>query len=115
MANKKQTDGEIEQDLEDKNQVVISPEDVKECEKFFKFFEIPIHNELEQAFKNFIEAPTYQNQHELKFELSEILVRSQHPVFKDEVFAQVIPEVTAANEELAFSRNFEKAISDEDK
>lgn len=99
-------------DIEDKAQVVVSPEDVKECAKFFQFFEIPIHEGLKLAFEAFIANPTYTNQCELRFQLSEIIAKSTHPVFEDEVFKQVKSEVSEVNEELAFQRQLEKHISE---
>lgn len=98
-------------DLEDKNQVVITPEDVAECAKFFKFFEIPTHPELTKALEAFQKDPTFFNQNELKFQLSEIITKSDHPVFADEVFAQVKPECAEVNENLAFERELEKQLT----
>lgn len=98
-------------DIEDKNQVVISPEDVQECSKFFQFFEIPIHDGLKLAFEAFIKEPTYANQCELRFQLSEIIAKSDHPVFQDEVFKQVLPETREVNEELSFQRQLEAHIT----
>lgn len=112
MSNK----NDITSDLEDKNQVVITPEDVQECARFFQFFEIPVFAELQSALDNFIRDPTLYHQNELKFQLSEIIVKSEHPVFKDEVFAQVRPETAEVNEELLFERQLEKQLtSDADK
>lgn len=98
-------------DLEDKNRVVITPEDCQECAKFFQFFEIPTSDELKAAFENFQKDPTLFNQDELKFQLSEIIAKSPHPVFSDEVFAQVRPETQAVNEELEFARRLEEHIT----
>lgn len=103
-------------DLENKNQVVITPEDVEECSKFFKFFEIPVPAPLQSAIDNFCKDPTLSNQTELKFQLSEIITKSTHPVFQDEVFAQVRPETAQVNDEMIFERQFhEQLVSDPDK
>jgi len=96
MADKNEMTG----DLENKNLVVISPEDVQECSKFFQFFEIPVPTPLQSAIDSFVKDPTLQNQNELKFQLSDIIKNSTHPVFQDEVFAQVKPENAIANDEM---------------
>lgn len=101
-------------DLEDKNLVVITPEDCQECAKFFQFFEIPVPERLKEAFESFQKDPTFMNQDKLKFWLSEVISKSEHAVFKDEVFAQVRPETQEVNEELSFSRNLEDHIASDD-
>lgn len=101
-------------DFEDKKQVAITPEDVQECEKFFKFFEIPVPEGLDKAFKNFISEPNIQNQNELKFQLADIITERKHPVWNDEVFTQIHPEVSEARDALAFERDFETAITSSD-
>lgn len=105
-------------DLENRNLVVITPEDVEECAKFFKFFEIPVPDALQKAISSFCSEPNLQNQNELKFQLSDIIMRSTHPVFQDEVFAQVKPENALANDELVFERQMEAQLTgsaDDDK
>lgn len=108
MANDKQQQS---MDLDDKNRVVITPEDCQECAKFFQFFEIPVPEPLKVAFESFQKDPTLQNQDELKFQLSEIISKSDHAVFSDEVFAQVRPETREVNEELAFARQLEAQLT----
>jgi len=98
-------------DLENRNLVVITPEDVEECAKFFKFFEIPVPDALQKAISSFCAEPNLQNQNELKFQLSDIIMRSTHPVFQDEVFAQVKPENALANDELVFERQMEAQLT----
>ncbi len=101
-------------DLENKSLVVITPEDVQECAKFFQFFEIPVPAPLQSAIDNFVKEPNLFNQNELKFQLSDIIMRSTHPVFQDEVFAQVKPENALANDELVFERQLEAQLGRED-
>lgn len=101
-------------DLENNSAVVITPEDVQECAKFFQFFEIPIPTPLQSAIDSFVKAPNLGNQNELKFQLSDIIMRSTHPVFQDEVFAQVKPENATANDELVFERQLEAQLGRED-
>jgi hypothetical protein len=98
-------------DLENKNLVVITPEDVQECAKFFQFFEIPVPAPLQSALDSFIKEPNLQNQQELKFQLSDIIKNSTHPVFQDEVFAQVKPENALANDEMVFERQLEAQLT----
>lgn len=98
-------------DIEDKNQVVISADDARECLKFFEFFEIPVPAETQKAFDDFVKEPTFQHQCELKFRLAEIISTSPHPVFNDEVFAQVRPETSEVHEALAFERELEKQLT----
>jgi hypothetical protein len=110
MSDKNEMSG----DLENKNLVVITPEDVQECAKFFQFFEIPVPAPLQSAIDGFIKEPTLQNQNELKFQLSDIIKNSTHPVFQDEVFAQVKPENALANDELVFERQLEAQLTSDD-
>ncbi len=98
-------------DLENKNLVVITAEDVQECAKFFQFFEIPVPEDLQKAIDAFVKEQTLMNQNELKFQLSDIIKNSTHPVFQDEVFAQVKPENAAANDELVFERQLERELT----
>ena len=105
--------GNVDNDLENKNLVVITPEDVQECAKFFQFFEIPVPAPLQSAIDNFVKDPNLYNQNELKFQLSDIIMRSTHPVFQDEVFAQVKPENALANDELVFERRLEAELTSE--
>lgn len=101
----------VTMDIEDKNQVVITPEDVQECAKFFQFFEIPVPAPLQAAIDNFSKDPTLQHQNELRYQLSVIIVKSDHPVFKDEVFNQVRPETSEVNEDLEFERQLEAQLT----
>jgi hypothetical protein len=101
-------------DIENKNQVVISPEDAQECAKFFQFFEIPIPEKLQKAIENFAKDPVFVNQDELKFWLGHTVSFSEHPVFKDEVFSQVRPETREVTDEMAFSRELESQLMTDD-
>lgn len=96
---------------EEKSQVVITPEDCQECAKFFEFFEIPVPEKLKIAFENFIQKVDFVSQEELKWELSEVITHSDHPVFKDEVFTQVRPECSGVNQELAFDRQLAEQLT----
>jgi hypothetical protein len=98
-------------DIEDKNEVVITPEDCQECAKFFEFFEIPVPADLKVAIDDFIKTPTYQHQSELKFRLAEVITNSEHPIFQDEVFAQIRPETRDVHEALAFERELEAKLT----
>jgi hypothetical protein len=97
--------------IEDTNQIVVSVEDVAECEKFFRFFEISVAPELKAAFDAFKADPNFANQSELKFRLAEIISNSEHAVFKDEVFQQVRPETREVFEGLSFERDLEKELT----
>ena len=107
MANKQNSS----MDLENKNQVVITPEDSNECAKFFEFFEIAVPEELSAAFKAFSADPTFANQNELKFQLAHIISFSDHAVFNDKVFEAVRPETREICEELTFERELEKQLT----
>lgn len=112
MGKKTETAG----DLGDKNQVAITPEDVQECAKFFEFFEIPVPAALQSALDSFIKEPTLEHQNELRFQLSDIIANSKHPVFQDEVFTQVKPENSIEHDQMTFERELEKQLTvDEDK
>jgi hypothetical protein len=107
----KKSKSDVSMDLEDKNQVVITPDDVSECAKFFEFFDIPITPNLQQAFNTFRADPTYYNQCELKYYLAEAVATSPHKIFDDEVFAQVRPETRDCYSELSFEREMERQLT----
>lgn len=98
-------------DIERSREVVISAADCHECMKFFTFFEVEMPDKLKAAFQNFINDQTYENQEELKICLAEVVITSNHPVFKDEVFAQVIPETKEVYDQLLFERELDKCLT----
>lgn len=101
---------ETQMDIDNKNQVAVTPEDVQECSKFFQFFEIPVPTELQVAIDNFVKEPTLEHQDALRYQISEIIVTSKHPVFQDEVFSQVKPETAEENEKMEFERQIEETF-----
>jgi len=98
-------------DIDNKNQVVITVEDVKECLNFFDFFEIPVPGPLQKASDAFCAELTLANQHEFRFQMADIIVNNQHPVFKDEVFDLIRPETAEINEALNFERQLEAQLT----
>jgi hypothetical protein len=101
---------ETQLDIDNKNQVAVTPEDVKECGKFFEFFEIPVPADLQASIDAFVKDPTLVNQDELRYRIANIIVTSKHPVFQDEVFAQVKPETSEENEKIEFERQLEETF-----
>lgn len=101
---------EVSLDIDNKNQVAVTPEDVRECAKFFEFFEIPVPKELQAAIDAFIKTPSLDNQNELRYRISNVIVTSKHPVFQDEVFTQVKPETAEEHEKMEFERELEKTF-----
>ncbi len=98
-------------DLEDKHLVVISPDDAAECAKFFEFFEIPVPPKFMEAIEAFKADPSFLNQCEIKYRLAEVISKTDHPVFRDEVFAQVLPETSEKLDEMLFERELERQLT----
>lgn len=97
-------------DIDNKNQVAVTPEDVHECSKFFQFFEIPVPKELQATIEAFMKDPTLVNQNDLRHEIAKIITNSKHPVFMDEVFGQVKPETAEESEMMEFERKLEETF-----
>lgn len=101
---------DVSSDIDNRNQVAVTPEDVQECAKFFQFFEIPVPEQLQKSIDNFVKEPTLENQDALRREIAHVICTSKHPVFQDEVFSQVKPETGEEFEKIEFERQLEETF-----
>ena len=70
--------------------VVISNEDVKNVRDFFMNFKIDMPDALVEVLNDFQASNSFENQVRVKAELCKLMVSSSHPLFKDDLFSQVI-------------------------
>lgn len=101
----------------EERRVVVNQEDVKNIEDFFNHFRIPIPDFLKtqlDKFKNSPESYTYDDQCLLKTELARAIASSDHELFKDELFTNVLNNCSKEWYDAQFNRDLEEALSDED-
>ena len=78
--------------LQDKvsTEIVINKDDARNVRDFFKHFNIKVTDNLNQVCDRIEKLPeiTFGDQHDFKIALCEAMVMSEHPMFKDELFAE---------------------------
>ena len=95
------------------SEVVITPEDVKAAFEFFGQFNVPVTDEVREAFAKFQANPTVENQNDLKFMLTKVVSTTNHEAFTDESFAKVRNQCVNVSYEMGFERDFDN-ITGED-
>ena len=99
--------------FEEKEKVVaISGEDCKNVRDFFTHFKIDLPPDLEDAMKAFEADKTYANQERVKTFLCKAMIESNHPLFKDELFAQVIDNSSKIVWEAQFAQSLETTLTE---
>jgi len=94
--------------------VVITPEDVAGAAEFWPQFEVPLSSELKAAFERFIAEPTFENQKELKLQLTKEVSTSGHEAFLDEMFKDIREECSNVQYDMAFDKSLESQLTTED-
>jgi hypothetical protein len=96
------------------DELVVSSEDLQSAVDFYDFFEIPMSAELKQAIEAFKAAPSVELQNKIKFLLCKdaSLYESAHDVFKDPIFAEILPEAKVAAYEMGFDLDLEKVLTE---
>lgn len=94
--------------------VVITPKDLEEVEKFFTFFDIPITNNMRNTLDAFYKDPNLDHQNDVRVMLAEVISQAQYPVFQDDVFKQIVTEVTANYDEIRFEQELEANFTSSD-
>ena len=100
---------------QEEKKVVVNQEDIQNIEDFFKHFRIPIPNYLQQQIDVFKQDPnnyTYDKQCVLKSELAHAISESDHELFKDELFSNVIKNCAKEWYDTQFNRDLESALSE---
>lgn len=91
-----------------KKEVILNPDDIKCISKFFEFFELETPSSLTKAIKEFEANPSFENQEELKFQLTNAMSTDSKVLEIDEMFKPVVEACT----EYAYDRQFERDFSD---
>jgi hypothetical protein len=103
-----------EQEKNFTNTVVISKDDVKHVEDFYNNFQIPIPPYLAQALDRIRNSKEIriEDQITLREEMAHAMVAIDHPVFKDELFANVIKKSEKIYFEAQFKHDVEEIMGD---
>lgn len=98
--------------LQDKvsTEIVINKDDARNVRDFFKHFNVVVTPNLEAVCARLEKLPeiTFGDQQDFKIALCEAMVTSDHPMFKDELFAEVIKN----SERAVFDANFKRAVEE---
>ena len=101
---------------DEKKEVVISADDIKNISVFFNHFNITIPKFLQAELDRYNNKPdkyTYDDQLKLKAELAHAIVDSEHELFKDELFTKVVTNCEKEWYNVQFNRDFENTIKDD--
>lgn len=109
------SDNENKNALQEVSQsVVITPEDVAGAAEFWPQFEVPLSSELKAAFDRFIKNPTFENQKELKLQITREVSTTDHDAFHDEMFKDIVEECRNVNYGMSFDKSLESQLSSEE-
>jgi hypothetical protein len=100
--------------LEKENKVVISPDDVNAALDFWKHFNVPITDEMQESFSLFAKDPSFENQQKLKLEVCKAISLTDHPAFKDEMFVKIAEECANISFNMQFDKDFEVTVSEKE-
>lgn len=96
---------------EEKNKVVISPEDCNAALDFWRHFNIPIPADLQSAMDNFAASQTFDAQQRVKLEIAKAISTSEHEAFRDEMFKKIVEECEGVSYEMQFDKDFEEEVT----
>lgn len=91
--------------------VVISPEDCNAALDFWRHFNIPIPQALQDAFDTFAKDVTFPNQEKVKLEICRAISETDHEAFKDEMFKKIVEECAGVTFDMQFDKDLEKTLS----
>jgi len=103
----------MSQEKED-NKVLINQEDIKNIEDFFNHFRIEIPNFLQaelDVFKNNPDEYNLDKQAKLKSELGHAIISSDHELFKDDLFVNVMKNCNKEWFDTQFDRDINNTFS----
>lgn len=92
---------------ENPKEVVISTEDSRNIREFFTHFKIDMPPYLTKALDDFEANPSVQTQDKLRSATCEAVVTSNHPILKDELFA----EAFEASKDITFREKFDRDLN----
>ena len=97
--------------LEKENKVVISAEDCNAALDFWRHFNIPIPDALQESFDLFSKDPTFENQNKVKLEVCRAISETDHEAFKDEMFQKIVEECAGVTFDMQFDKDLEKTLT----
>jgi len=95
------------------SKVSVTPEECRAALNFWTYFNIPAPRTLVEAVEKFSTEPTLQNQDVLKLEICRAISETDHEVFRDPMFQQIVQECTKVTFEMQFDKDVEKILSEE--
>jgi len=104
--NVKETLGEVTPKL------VIQPDDTKSAFDFFKHFNIPMPDALNNALNKFAKDPTIENQDLVKYEICNAIVHVEHEAFRDEMFKKIAEECSSVVFEMKFDKDIVETLGE---
>lgn len=93
---------------ETSQKIVINEKDAEAILKFHEFFNIPMVPGLEEAVKEFIASPTFENQQKVKLFVCKDIFENPHEGFQDPMWD--IPKENAKN--ISFELEFDKNVKE---
>lgn len=91
--------------------IVITPEECKEVQDFWKHFKVDMPAPLKVAFDAFIADPSIVNQDAVKLEICKAISESEHEAFKDEMFKKITEECANTAYLMQFDKDLEDTVS----
>lgn len=91
--------------------IVITPEECKEVQDFWKHFKVDMPQQLKTAFDAFIADPSIVNQDAVKLEICKAISESQHEAFKDEMFKKITEECSNTAYLMQFDKDLEDTVT----
>ncbi len=102
-------------DSEELNKITCSEEDSENIRQYGKHFGVDLTPDLEQACESFSKDPTFENQLELKLQVSKWLLESKHESFKDSLWDAPKKAATDAVFNLQFDKDVKTELTETEK
>jgi uncharacterized protein (DUF1786 family) len=101
---------------ENEESVVLTQEDMRNVREFFNHFNIDMPEYLDKTILSVEKENeiTLQSQKNFKTSLVRAISESNHELFKDSLFEEIVPECEKEWYEAQFSQDFEAAMSSQD-
>jgi hypothetical protein len=94
--------------------VAITPEDCSGAADFWTHFEVPMPQELKDAFAAFAKNPSFVNQQEVKHQVCKAIGYTDHEAFKDEMFTEIVEECRNVTYDMGFDSALDGALTTEE-
>lgn len=92
-------------------EVVITTEDCSGAAEFWTHFDVPMPPELKAAFDKFASNPSVETQNEVKLQVCKAIGYTEHEVFNDEMFKEIVDECRNVVWEMSFDRDLENKLT----